>query len=184
MSRLATTACLTCRASLIPTTEKPSTMKKNAKSSNTSACKAKETCPLQSLAYRVQVPNDPDNNDTNYTLDVQDTLSMIAFTSIKTYSATEIIHYRALKIYLLSTGQKYQQYRNEEIVNPRQRARLSKRLKKCELCLTEKLHILFQKYHLLNKRNELLSSCCYIKPGSHDGISKRAKQKATVKPAT
>ena len=65
---------------------------------------------------------------------------LVIYTNIKSWCTN------ALKIYLESIGQKYQQYQNK-MVNPKQSARL-----------TEKFHILFQKYDLLHNRNELLSS--------------------------
>ena len=34
--------------------------------------------------------------------------------------------------------------------------------KRCELCLAEKFNIIYQKYPLLNKRNELLSNCRHV----------------------
>ena len=34
--------------------------------------------------------------------------------------------------------------------------------KKCNLCLTEKYHIITSDLNLVNKRSELISKCCHV----------------------
>ena len=82
--------------------------------------------------------------------DLQNTLSKIAFTSTETHSATEIklILRNSQNIFGIN-GRKNQQYRDKMVILDRV-PRFQNGLKRCELCLTEKFHIIFQRENISN----------------------------------
>ena len=105
-------------------------------------CREKELCPLQgkclseSIIYRAKITNDKTSEPVNY----------IGLTEL-TFKDRLYKHRHNTNI-RWSILDKASTFRNGS--------------QRCNLCLTEKYHIIFQNIPLLNKRNELLSNCLHI----------------------
>lgn len=131
-------------------------------------CKTKEECPLQgeclsqSLVYRAHITNDKDNNHANYI-----GLTEHSFKD-RLYKHRNSLRYRS-KINATELSKYIWNLRDNNVDNAKIKWSVLDRApafkngaKRCDLCLTEKFHIIFQKFPLLNKRNELLSSCRHV----------------------
>ena len=131
-------------------------------------CKVKEKCPLQGeclsqcLVYRAQVTNDKDDNNSNYI-----GLTEHSFKD-RLYKHRNSLRYRN-KINATELSKHIWNLRDNNVTNMEIKWSILDKApafkngsKRCELCLTEKYHIMFQKLNLLNKRNEILSNCRHV----------------------
>lgn len=131
-------------------------------------CRAKENCPLQGkclasgIVYRAKVKTSADDDGVNYIGLTENTFKdrlykhKNSFKDEKKRKSTELSkHIWSLK------DKKTKQFSIEWSIIDKAAA-YSNGSKRCDLCLTEKFNIIFQKYPLLNKRNELLSNCRHV----------------------
>ena len=150
MLKSATAACLMYRALYILTTSKEENQTRKCN------CKVKGKCPLQGeclsqcLVYRAQVTNDKDDNNSNYI-----GLTEHSFKD-RLYKLRNSLRYRNKT----ELSKHIWNLRDNNVTNMDIKWSILDRApafkngsKRCELCLTEKYHIIFQKLNLLNKRN-------------------------------
>ena len=128
-------------------------------------CRKKDQCPLDnnclstSIVYNAHVTTDEDTTGKNYigltegTFKQRYTQHKLSFRNTNYANSTELSKH----IWKLKDDKKNYAINWSIITTARSYSNISKR---CNLCLTEKLHIIkTDKTNLLNKRSELISKC-------------------------
>ena len=128
-------------------------------------CRQKDQCPLQgnclmeSVIYRAKVTTSKEDAGMNYLGLTENSFKDRLYKHKNTFKDERKRKNTELSKFIWNLKEK--NIANYEIEwSIIDKARTCKNgSKRCELCLTEKYHIIYQKYPLLNKRNELLSNC-------------------------
>ena len=131
-------------------------------------CRVKESCPMEgkcltkSIIYRANVTNDQNQDTANYI-----GLTEHSFKD-RLYKHRNSFRYRS-KINATELSKHVWNLREKNIANAEINWSILEKAppfrngsKRCELCTTEKYHIIFQEFKLLNKRDELLNKCRHI----------------------
>ena len=128
-------------------------------------CKVKETCPLEgnclteSLVYRANVTNGSDNDRTNYIGLTENTFKDRLYKHRNSFRYENKINCTELSKHVWDLRKRGITDETIKWSILGKAPAYKNGLKRCELCLAEKYHIIFQKYKLLNRRNKLLSNC-------------------------
>ena len=140
---------------ILNTVEKNQTRKCN--------CNIKETCPLQgiclsqSLVYRAHITNNSNNHATNYIGLTAHTFKDCLHKHHNTFRHRNKINSTQLSKYIWNQRNNNNSDIKIKLSILDGAPAFQNGSKRCEFCLSEKHHIIFQKYDLLNKQNELLS---------------------------
>ena len=131
-------------------------------------CKVNETCPFrgncltESLVYRTNVINGWAKDRTNYIVLTENTYKDRLYRHRNSFRYENKINCTELSKHVWDLRKKG--ITDETIKwSILQKAPVYQNgSKRCELCLTEKNHMIFQKYKLVNRRDELLLNCRLI----------------------
>ena len=128
-------------------------------------CRQNDLCPLQGkclekeVIYRAEVTSNTNNPTTNYIGLTEHTFKDRLYKHRNSFKYRNKINSTELSKHIWNL--KDNEAENAEIkwsILDRARA-FRNGSKRCDLCLTEKYHIIYEEFNTLNKRNELLSNC-------------------------
>ena len=131
-------------------------------------CRQQSDCPLagnclsESVIYRAKVKTNPDDEGVSYIGLTENSFKDLLYKHRNSFRYENKRKTTELSKYFWSLNdKKITNYEIEWSIIDKAPA-YKNGSKRCELCLTEKFNIMFQKYQLINKRNELLSNCRHI----------------------